>query len=78
MNTNQMRKLHPAMGLMGFLGILGILGFTFNQASFCTFFAFFGFFPGFGGQSSPTSHGMNAWLQTNFAQLIKPSPSVLA
>ncbi len=47
MNTNQMRKLHPAMGLMGFLGFLGILGFTFNQPSFCTFFAFFGFFSWF-------------------------------
>jgi nicotinamide riboside transporter PnuC len=47
MKTQQMKKLHPAMGLLGCLGFQGILGFTLNQPAFCTFFAFFGFFSWF-------------------------------
>lgn len=47
MKTDQMKKIHPAMGLSGCLGFLGILGFVFNQPVFCTFFGFFGFFSWF-------------------------------
>ena len=47
MKTNQMIKIHPAMGLLGCLGFMGILGFTLNQPASCAFFNFFGFFSSF-------------------------------